>query len=232
LAKTRTIENLFLILHYISEFLVVLSFLIFFKQLSTDREVILLAIYALTDLILNFSSDYLHLTGNWYFYIWSTFTLVEYSVFTFILWKGIESVFFRRLILVTSSLFFVFIIIFNIVTNFKNYDSVPMGIETILIFIYAVYYLYEQMNDVSTVFIYSKYKFWVVIGFLIYLAGSFFIFIFASGIKNASLLNQFWSFTNVFFAIMNVLFLIAFYLRVKELKAPVSNNKLKRAWVN
>lgn len=74
------------------------------------------------------------------------------------------------------------------------------------------------MNDTSNLFIYSKYQFWVIIGFLIYLAGSFFIFIYASKLAHDDSFEKYWFVTNGFYALMNLMFIVAFYLKAKRTK--------------
>jgi len=165
------------------------------------------------DLLLNAFN--LNITGRWYLYIWSTFTLLEYLAFSYFLWCNIKSRNFKLFIIVTSILFLIFTTTYNIITNFQNIDSIPIGIEAIIIFIYSFYFLYEQMNDTSQLFIYNKFQFWIVLGILIYLAGSFFIFIFASRMTK-KMLDYYWQVTNCFYALMNVMFIIGFYNKVRK----------------
>jgi hypothetical protein len=49
---------------------------------------------------------------------------------------------------------------------------------------------------------------------MIYLAGSFFVFIFASGMNpsDSNLLSQFWMFTNGFYFLMIILFSISLFV--------------------
>lgn len=201
-------------MHYSSGIITLVVFLLFIKYLSKDKSLILLAVYTVADLLLNYYTR--NINGRWYLYVWSTFTFLEYIVFTYVLWLNIKNKTFRTIILWLSILFIIFTSIYNVNTNFRNIDSIPIGIETILIFIYSFYYLYEQMNDTTTLFIYSKYQFWVVIGFLIYLAGSFFIFIFSSKWTKYDFFAKYWYITNGFYAFMNLMFIVAFYLKVKS----------------
>lgn len=211
----KTIENLFKLLHLSADILILLLFVFFLKKTTKERPLILITIYAFLDLFL------IYFTNNFYkelySYIWSTFTFVEYAIFTYIIWSNIKRIAFRKFILISSVLFIVFTTVYNVATNFNNIDSIPIGVETILILVFSFYYLYEQMNDSSQLFIYSKYQFWIVIGFMIYLAGSFFVFLFASKLEN-TLLTKYWFLTNCFYVIMNVLFAIAFFIHNKGSK--------------
>jgi hypothetical protein len=106
----------------------------------------------------------------------------------------------------------------------RGIDSIPIGVEAICILIFAFYYLYEQMKDVSTLFIYGRYHFWIVLGMMIYLAGSFFIYIYASQLPE-KLVAQYWIFTNIFSIIKNIFFTIAIFVNGSQ-----STKKNKRAY--
>ncbi|MGZ4036474.1 MAG: hypothetical protein ACXVPQ_01525 [Bacteroidia bacterium] len=87
-------------------------------------------------------------------------------------------------------------------------DSVPIGIETILILIFSFYYFYEQMQDTTNLFIYTRYPFWIVLGMVLYLSGSFFIYIYSSQLSQEEI-RKYWIFTNIFSILKNIFFAIA-----------------------
>jgi phosphatidylserine synthase len=162
------------------------------------------------------------------FYAYASFTYIEYSLFSAIFLIHIQNFKFRKIILVISIAFFLFLILYySAQNNFLNIDSVPIGVETILILVYAFYYLYEQMNDLENSFIYNKYHFWLVIGIMLYLSGSFFIYVFANQVDDETLRN-FWYLTNVFYVIKNILFGIALLILFKQSKvsSPKSHKKM------
>jgi hypothetical protein len=204
-------------LHYLSGILTVVTFLIYSKSLLKNIDLLCLAVYSFLDVFLNFLNFYTKsIDQTVSLYVWSVFTLIEYGVFTYMLWSNIKSKTFQLVVFWLSIIFIAFTVIYNLKTNFKDIDSVPIGIETILLFIYSFWYLYEQMSDTSVLFVYSKYQFWVILGFLIYLAGSFFFFILAS--KWGSYISKYWYLTNIFYVFMNLMFIIAFYIRAKQPK--------------
>ena len=91
------------------------------------------------------------------------------------------------------------------ISNSFKLDSFPIGVESILVLVYSSYFFYEQINNPKQLFIYNEYSFWIATGIMIYLSGTFFIYIFANQIpKNEVAL--YWSFTYIFLAIMNILF--------------------------
>lgn len=202
----KTIEDLFYYIHLSGNCILLFLFIFFFKRTKKEIPLVLIAVYALLDSSLNIFT--FQFSAKLYLYIWATFTLIEYSIFSYIIGSNIRKVSIRKTILYISIAFIVFTSFYNFATNFKNIDSIPIGIETILILLFSFYYLYEEMNDTSNLFVYSKYQFWIVIGFMIYLAGSFFVYIFASGLNN-EILNQYWFFTNIFYFLMIILFSIS-----------------------
>jgi hypothetical protein len=70
-------------------------------------------------------------------------------------------------------------------------------------------------------FIYNTSMFWVILGFLVYLAGSFFIYTFVDEIDRSDI-RKFWFITFIFNTIKNLFFSIAFSLR--EAKDKSSSN--------
>ena len=76
-----------------------------------------------------------------------------------------------------SVLYFVFQVIYLFTIKFDRLDTIPIGIETILIFIYIFFFFYEFARSTNGSYIYNHYCFWIAVGILIYLGGSFFFFI-------------------------------------------------------
>jgi hypothetical protein len=140
-----------------------------------------------------------------FFYAFTT--LFEYSVFTFFISNSIVNRRFKRLIFTLSICFILFAIFYYTTANFKTLDSIPIGIESILVLIFAFYFFYEQINDPTLLFIYNDYRFWFIAGIMIYISGSFFIYIFANQIPRDER-SVYLSFTYIFQGIMNVFFAI------------------------
>ncbi|MDQ6609800.1 MAG: hypothetical protein M3Y85_08270 [Bacteroidota bacterium] len=96
-------------------------------------------------------------------------------------------------------------------------DSIQIGIETIIILSASFFYLYEQMNNTTTLFIYTKPAFWILLGIVLYLSGSFFVYIFANYLTPKEL-REYWIITNFFSILKNVFFCIAIYINAKPSK--------------
>jgi hypothetical protein len=119
-------------------------------------------------------------------------------------------------------LFSIFLTLYYLNVKVKRIDSIPIGIEAILILVYSFYYLFEQMKDTDTLFVYSRFTFWVILGMMLYLAGSFFIYIFASQLDPKEI-AKYWSFTNIFSIIKNILFALAIFINSNS-KQPQKPN--------
>ncbi len=217
---TKTIEDLFIYSRVTSNFALLALFIVFFRTIKNSKDLLALIGYCLLDTTIYFLSEHIltdHSPSSTKILgvIYSLYTLIEYSVFALFLWLNIHNKAFRRAILITSLIFLTFLLIYNLNTRVRRVDSLPIGVETIFILVYSFYYLYEQMNDTTNLFIYNKYQFWVITGFMLYLAGSFFIYIFANQ-ADKSLIDDYWFLTHAFYILMNIFIGISFFLRSKK----------------
>ncbi|MBA2498774.1 MAG: hypothetical protein H0V30_03520 [Chitinophagaceae bacterium] len=106
----------------------------------------------------------------------------------------------------------------------KTIDTIPIGIETIIILTFSFYFLYERMNEPTTDLIYNDYRFWIVLGMIIYLAGSFFIYIFSDQVDR-NLFNKYLSLTYIFYALKNILFTLGILIYVRSEPIKQRNKK-------
>lgn len=143
------------------------------------------------------------------------FTLLEFFFFATLIFQQLKLRRQKTLIVVLSACFFIFHIIYFFYPHRRKFDSIPIGIETILIFVFIFFFLYEQLKDVKDLPIYSNYFFWISIGLFIYLGGSFFIYIMATTISHQELI-KYWDFTYVVEIIKNLLFAAAVFVCSKN----------------
>ena len=107
--------------------------------------------------------------------------------------------------------------------NTKLFDPIQIGVETILILVFSYYYLYERMNDTSTLFIYSTYAFWIMLGIVLSLSGSLFVYIFTNYLSKEDL-RQFWALTNFLSILRSIFFTVAIYINAKPPKNQLPTN--------
>jgi hypothetical protein len=119
------------------------------------------------------------------------------------------------LILIFSILFAVFISIYTATVKIPLVDPLSVGIETILILSFAFYFLYEEVNKLRDSFIYKDYRFWIVLGMIIYLSGSFFIYILGDQLTHYERMN-FWYLTWIFYILKGIFFAIGIIVHANQ----------------
>jgi hypothetical protein len=215
----KTIDDLFVYLRILTDFL--LAFWIIFGYSGTlrkQRGSIAILVYCIYNILFFFIGEQISdRIGRIIFY--SSYTFIEYLIFSYFILLYIKNKVFKKILISSSILFVVSLITVLLFTEFKIIDTIPIGIETILILIFSFYYLYEQMSDLSNEFIYNKFAFWIITGFLIYLAGSFFIYVFAAQVDK-EILQEYWFLTNAFYSLKNIIFALGYLVVIKKIKNP------------
>jgi hypothetical protein len=128
---------------------------------------------------------------------------------------NIKSQWFRRLIWIFTTFFIAFQVLYFFTAKEAILDSVPIGVETILIFIYIIYFLFEQFKTQRSNYIYSHPGFWIVIGIMIYLGGTFFFNILVNHMPPQQV-AQYWYFTFIADIIKNICFAIALSVYIRK----------------
>lgn len=177
-----------------------------------ERVLLVLALYG----IVFFSLLFFHksIPDNIQKYVQAFYTFLEYSTFAYIFWINIKSKFFKKIIIVASALFILFQIYYSNTTSLQKLDSIPIGIETILIFIYIFFFFFDFSKNVKNIFIYNHYCFWLSVGILIYLGGSFFFYILINNLPKEDIVT-FGNFTYIAEIIKNLLFCLGIFMYKK-----------------
>jgi len=209
LEKSKIIENFF---YYIVTFSYLILPVCFFCLGNKKREVIpiVIAIYGIVCFC--FLYFFYDIPNKERKYLSTSYTFFEYGIFTFIFWVNFQKDKIRPLILVSSTLFFAFQLFYVFSVKIKKLDTIPIGIETILILIYIVYFFYSFSKRLKNLYIYTHYVFWIAVGIMIYLGGSFFFFILIENLSN----EQVASFGN------NILFALGLFIYARY---PFENSK-------
>lgn len=152
------------------------------------------------------------------------YTFLEYSVFTLLFYLNIKNKKTRIAIVILSLAFNLFQIIYYLFVKVKHVDSIPIGIESILVFIYIFLFLYEHFNDTEAEYIYNHHCFWIAVGLLIYLGGSFFLNILVNFLSTEEY-NKYWFLNYIADTLKNILFavsIIIFSRKPNEISTPKS----------
>ena len=148
---------------------------------------------------------------------WRMFTVIEFIVLSVYFHKIISNKIIKKIIPVIATVFVLFCL-YDLFTSKSSYfDSVPVAVEAILILGYCVIFLFQQLKSPDSLFLYSTPTFWVIVAFLIYFAGTFFVFIYAQNYygnehfdRNYTLINS------TFLLLRNIFISIAFFVRPRK----------------
>jgi hypothetical protein len=169
----------------------------------------------LTDLVLNklslkfFDSE---------IYSYRLFTVIEFIVLSAYLIKELNSANFKLYIKISSIVFGVFVL-FDLITGTLNeFDSIPTGVESILILSSSLLVLYERIIKNEE---YNVSSIWISVGLVLFFSGTFFLFILSESNFNDSAFSETYSFILASFKIISyILFSIGIALENKNLFKP------------
>jgi membrane-associated HD superfamily phosphohydrolase len=213
LEKSKIIEKLF---EHINTHAYLILPLLFLITRFKKKEVIILTFYGLTFWLLLFF--YYDIPREIKKTIYQpVYTSLEYLYFTSLFYLQLENKKFRRLIVILSVFFIAFQIIYVLAFEKGRLDSIPIGIESILMFVYISLFFLEYLKKPSTEYIYNNYLFWISAGLLFYLGGSFFINILANSFSNEEF-NKYWFLSYIADTIKTLLFAVAFISIVRKPK--------------
>jgi hypothetical protein len=156
------------------------------------------------------------------FYLYSFFSLVEYTLFALFLFLTYKQKTFKNILLVLSLIFYAVILsnLFRNNTEMGSFDSPSASLEAVLIIVYSILYLFEQVKDPSIFYIYYLKKFWIVLAFLIYFSSTLFLFLYATTFARPEA-GTYWVINNIFDIIKNLLFVVSFTIKEsKQQYAP------------
>jgi hypothetical protein len=200
LDKIQVIEKLFSYILVYSYLLLPLFFL--FCRAKKNPIVICLLVYGIIFyLFLNF---YFDIPKSFRKIQQTVYTFLEYSFFAYLFWFYIKQIRLRKIILLLSFLFLCFQVFYFFESKLQRVDSIPVGIETILILTYTFIYFQQYFTDSTTTYVYNDPSFWIVVGILIYLGSSFFFNILANDLS-----QEYWYWTYIPEIIKNILFAIS-----------------------
>ena len=147
--------------------------------------------------------------------LYAIFTVAEFSFFCLFYYYILPAGRVKKAILPIGGLFFLIACFdFFILNKMNSFDSITIGVESILIILMCIYYLIVQIRGSTNLFIYSTSNFWVIITFLIYLSGSFFLYKKTNPMfYNKAFQYQYVIINSVFYILRNILLSIAMFMK-------------------
>jgi len=135
------------------------------------------------------------------------YTYLEYSFLTYIIIFHLQNIKIKTTIKFVSILFLLFLILYNLFTKPQKIDSIPIGIETILILIYSFYFFKQFLRSNISRNVYEYPSFWLIVGLLVYLGSNFFFNLMLNHISDEQI-ETFWHYTYIPEIIKNIIFSI------------------------
>lgn len=168
-------------------------------------------------LIFSFFSDFLFLTlpsnSGLRSIGFVIFSLLEFLFFSFYLSRIIVSPSGRKVLFSLSFIYIFFVLVYIVVKKGSTgFDTLPASVESLVILVFCITFFFEQIKNPKTMFLYNEKSFWIVTGLLIYVAGTFFLFI-QSSFFSKSELRQYWILSQVGNILKNLLFAVAFFIK-------------------
>ncbi len=211
--KIQIIEKLFFDIVTYSYLLLPLTFLI---TIQKTRKTFPFFIYGFIFFLFLFFVDDFTTTALRKLYS-NSYTFLEYLFFTLILRNEIKNQKFRTTIVILSILFLSFQVFYFLNSSFLKVDTIAIGFETILLFIYILFFFYYYFKKIEDRYIYNEPSFWFVLGILIYLGSSFFIFILANHLSNNEV-QKYLIVANITEILKNLLFTTAMIMYANQPK--------------
>jgi len=188
-----------------------LIILFLFKRIRINVTISILAIYLIVFFTLNFyfkETKLLLGRSNYYF----AYTLLEYLSLSGLLWLCVRGRRIRIYIAILSAMFVIFLIFFYASVKMARVDSVPIGIESILLMTYIVFYFFNEFKTITNENVYDRPTFWIAIGVFIYIGATFFLNILGNSLAKEDF-NKYYYYSyfgdilkNIFFAIAIIFF--------------------------
>ncbi len=202
-----------------------LLFFLLFKRKSEEKAVWVIFFYILYCAINEFISFYLQSINSYsILYLFSIFTIVELTFISFYFYLLIKDKLLTRKAIIFSWIGFIIYGIANIIYSkeMEAWDSIPMGIESLIILILSSYYLFIKIKRTNNLSFYTNFHFWVAVTFLLYFSGTFFLNIMAESMRRNPEYQMLYFGINIGFNILkNVLLAVAMTMKLKIIKSPL-----------
>lgn len=219
--NSNNIEELLSHILNFSFLLPILVIIILSKKIIFDRTLFVLLAYLLIFFGFNlFFDESKALFGkkNYYFF----YTILEYFSFATLFLFSIPENRFKKIYYIVSASFTIFLIIIYSFFKIARLDSIPIGIESIVLMSFVIYFFYYQLKNVTTKSIYEFSSFWIVLGIMIYIGFTFFFNILANSLS-PQFFFKYYYYTYLGDILKNVLFSLAIFFASKNKQLNISS---------
>ncbi len=160
-------------------------------------------------------------------FIYSLFTIAEFTAFALFFYYILKKSVLRNVIRLVTFVFPLFAVVNLILikNNNSQFDTFPVVFQAICIMALCVIYFFDQIREPKTLFIYTTFEFWAVTGILVYLSGTFFIYMFTYSMTDEEL-DRYWFINYIFNIIKNLFLALAFYVKSRKTKSDLEEQSL------
>lgn len=147
------------------------------RPVRTNTVFRLLLLYSMVSFIGDRIPDMISASGTVSRVLSFAFTIIEYTLFTLFFYYFFRRTGNKRWVIAGSAIFLVTLVLELVKFGFLHYSRFNAGISVMLIISYSFLLFHEWLMDDPMEMIYEKAGFWITLGCLVYLSGSFFFFI-------------------------------------------------------
>lgn len=202
-----------------------LLFFLLFKRKSEEKAVWVIFFYVLYCALNEFINLYLQqIDSGFVLYLFSVFTIVEFSFISYyflLLFKDKKNI--KSLIKVLWFGFTIYAMLnITLRTGPKSWDSIAMGIGSLIIIILAVYFIFVQIKRTNNLSVYTKFHFWVAVTFVVYFSGTFFLNIMAESMRRNPDYQMLYFIINIGFNILkNAMLAVAMTMKLSSIERKI-----------
>lgn len=182
--------------------------LILFKYLDRESKIIwLITVLACVPQI---GVSYLDISAECKNIFYNVYTLAEVTLYALLFYRRMQSVFFKRLQLVTLALYLVFLGFFYPVRPESRFYNEWVSVAGLVYLIWVLLYLFEEYtgNQYQNMLSVKSPFFWYCVALLVYASTTFLIFTFYYKISpnHRASFKYLWNIHDIFNSIMYILF--------------------------
>ncbi len=194
--------------------------LFFFRKQKKNRVITLAFICQLTSILSDIITVVVRKANESYGGLsLNIFSIVALVVLYYLYRSVVQAVRLRKIILFSAAALGIYLAAALFADYDESFNSLNVVLLAILVIIWSILFFYEQLTrpiDENQLILYSSPDFWVVCAFLIYFAGTFFLFIFikmnGKG-TDINFENNYNLINGIFVLIKNVLLSVAMFTK-------------------
>lgn len=215
---------------YFSLILPLIVFLFFHKKNrnTLSRVIFIYLIYTLINEVVLIVIRELNFAFSFSPILYALYTIFEYVFLGYYLYSIIKHRKFKITFLICSLIFLIIALInlYQILFSHRRsqlIDSIPLSTSAVILIIFSILFLFEEIQSPRIGFIYSSPKFWIVVGIMIYFSGTFFYFLQFADFSAADQ-DNYWTINLLCMVLKNIFFSISFSVSDEDVNQSIYDN--------